>query len=173
MAVTARRWLPQRASNPCFMSATRFRNGGTKFGAVDSTPAPPGVKCGRDLRPPRPSESHGFSLAETRVERFGNKLGTQAIVPWETGNRTAIPGGPGVGILFGGCKGALCADGNRVRPLKILVKVLFSSLRNGHHRALLERLRREGPPPPGSGGGMAVLRSRQTLRTYAFSSFFS
>ena len=45
---------PQRDSNPCLPSATRFRNGGPKFGAVDSTPAPPGLKYARDLRPPSP-----------------------------------------------------------------------------------------------------------------------
>jgi hypothetical protein len=39
-------------------------------------------------------------LAETRVEGFGNKLGTRAIIAREIENRTAIPGGLRVGILL-------------------------------------------------------------------------
>src|SRR5262249_12016570 len=42
---------PQRDSNPCFMSATRFRNGRKRLGAVDSTSALWGLKFAPDLRP--------------------------------------------------------------------------------------------------------------------------
>ncbi len=79
-----------QASNPCFMSAARFRNEREKLAAVDYTPVPPGLKCARDLRPPRRSESQ--SSPQPRPELRG--LGTS----WEP--EREFPGKLGIGPTF-------------------------------------------------------------------------
>jgi hypothetical protein len=49
----------QRDSNPCFQSATRFRNGREQLDEVDSTPQPWGLKFARDLSPSASSGTRG------------------------------------------------------------------------------------------------------------------
>ena len=80
----------QAGLEPVFASATRFRNGRTKLGAVDSTPAPPALKCARDLHPCR-SESHEFSFSQHQSA----EIWEQARNP--SGN---FPGKLGIGLTF-------------------------------------------------------------------------
>src|SRR5258706_1225039 len=52
-------------------------------GAVDSAPPPRELNSAPHFRPARRSESHGLSLAETRGEGLGNKLGRPATAELE------------------------------------------------------------------------------------------
>jgi hypothetical protein len=72
------RWWPQRDSNPCLPSATRFLNLIGELHDVDSTPHPPGFKFGSDFSPPQtsPRARSRQSLAyQDSSETFPGKLG--------------------------------------------------------------------------------------------------
>jgi len=105
--------VPKRDSNPCFHSATRFRIGRMKLGAVDSTPESSGQKPLVIYVPSR-SESHEFSQPRLELRGLGTSWEPQGQFPGQLGVGPKFSGGPRCRHPFGGCKGALCSDGNNL-----------------------------------------------------------